>query len=122
MFFGIFYNQFAKTNYLLLLLFFAAFSTGLVAQKTVTGRVTIGGDSVLPGATVQVKGGNEATQTDASGFYSISVQPNGTLVFSFVGSIPPGTLNILVLQLGLENKVRTALLKVEGWIDLVLNG
>ena len=31
------------------------------------------------------------------------------LVFSFVGSIPPGTLNILVLQLGLENKVRTAL-------------
>ncbi|MFZ6010399.1 MAG: LysE family translocator, partial [Bacteroidota bacterium] len=31
------------------------------------------------------------------------------LFFSFVGSIPPGTLNILVLQLGLENKVRTAL-------------
>lgn len=31
------------------------------------------------------------------------------LAFSFVGSIPPGTLNILVLQLGLENKVRTAL-------------
>ncbi len=30
-------------------------------------------------------------------------------VFSFVGSIPPGTLNILVLQLGLANKVRTAL-------------
>lgn len=31
------------------------------------------------------------------------------LVFSFVGSIPPGTLNIMVLQLGLENKVRAAL-------------
>lgn len=31
------------------------------------------------------------------------------LVFSLVGSIPPGTLNILVLQLGLENKVRAAL-------------
>lgn len=31
------------------------------------------------------------------------------LVFSFVGSIPPGTLNILVLQLGLESKVKTAL-------------
>ena len=31
------------------------------------------------------------------------------LIFSFVGSIPPGTLNILVLQLGLENKVRAAL-------------
>jgi len=31
------------------------------------------------------------------------------LIFSFIGSIPPGTLNILVLQLGLENKVKTAL-------------
>jgi threonine/homoserine/homoserine lactone efflux protein len=28
---------------------------------------------------------------------------------SFLGSIPPGTLNILVLQLGLENKLRAAL-------------
>lgn len=32
----------------------------------------------------------------------------GTVV-SFIGSIPPGTLNILVLQLGLENKVKVAL-------------
>lgn len=31
------------------------------------------------------------------------------LVFSFLGSIPPGTLNLLVLQLGLERKVKTAL-------------
>jgi threonine/homoserine/homoserine lactone efflux protein len=31
------------------------------------------------------------------------------LVFSFVGSIPPGTLNLCVLQLGLEHKVATAL-------------
>jgi threonine/homoserine/homoserine lactone efflux protein len=30
-------------------------------------------------------------------------------IFSFIGSIPPGTLNILVLQLGLQNKVQTAL-------------
>ena len=29
--------------------------------------------------------------------------------FSFIGSIPPGTLNLSVLQLGLENKVKTAL-------------
>ncbi len=30
-------------------------------------------------------------------------------VFSFIGSIPPGTLNLSVLQLGLEGKVNTAL-------------
>jgi threonine/homoserine/homoserine lactone efflux protein len=31
------------------------------------------------------------------------------LVASFIGSIPPGTLNIMVLQMGLENKIRTAM-------------
>jgi threonine/homoserine/homoserine lactone efflux protein len=30
-------------------------------------------------------------------------------IFSFLGSIPPGTLNLCVLQLGLERKVATAL-------------
>ncbi len=30
-------------------------------------------------------------------------------VFSFIGSIPPGTLNITVLQLALERQVRTAM-------------
>ena len=30
-------------------------------------------------------------------------------VFSFLGSIPPGTLNMLVLQMGLEGRVRAAL-------------
>jgi threonine/homoserine/homoserine lactone efflux protein len=30
-------------------------------------------------------------------------------IVSFIGSIPPGTLNILVLQLGLENKLKAAL-------------
>ncbi len=29
-------------------------------------------------------------------------------IFSFLGSIPPGTLNLLVLQLGLEHKIKTA--------------
>ncbi len=31
------------------------------------------------------------------------------LLFSFLGSIPPGTLNVSVLQLGLQKKVATAL-------------
>src|SRR5687768_3821906 len=31
------------------------------------------------------------------------------LVFSFIGSIPPGAINLTVVQLGLENKTRIAL-------------
>ncbi|MBX2962001.1 MAG: LysE family transporter [Cyclobacteriaceae bacterium] len=30
-------------------------------------------------------------------------------VFSFLGSIPPGTLNLLVLQMGLEHRIKAAL-------------
>jgi threonine/homoserine/homoserine lactone efflux protein len=30
-------------------------------------------------------------------------------IFSFLGSVPPGTLNICVLQLGLDGKIKTAL-------------
>ena len=32
-----------------------------------------------------------------------------SLIFSFLGSIPPGTLNLAVLQLGMEHKIKTAL-------------
>ena len=31
------------------------------------------------------------------------------IIISFIGSIPPGTLNLAVLQLGMEQKVKTAL-------------
>lgn len=31
------------------------------------------------------------------------------VIFSFLGSIPPGTLNLAVLQLGMENKIKTAM-------------
>jgi threonine/homoserine/homoserine lactone efflux protein len=36
------------------------------------------------------------------------------LIASFIGSIPPGTLNIMVLQMGLENKIRTAMRFISG--------
>ena len=29
-------------------------------------------------------------------------------IFSFIGSIPPGTLNLTVIQLGLEHRISTA--------------
>ena len=53
------------------------------------------------------------------------------IVASFIGSIPPGALNILVLQLGLESKLRSALrfaLAVaiveypEAWIAVAFEG
>jgi TonB-linked SusC/RagA family outer membrane protein len=56
------------------------------AQTTVTGKVTSGDDGTgLPGVSILEKGTSNGTVSDADGNYSISVNPNGTLVFSFVG-------------------------------------
>ena len=60
------------------------FSPSVLAQTTVSGRVTAG-DSALVGVTVAVKGSNVATQTNELGRFTISAPSNGTLVFSFIG-------------------------------------
>ena len=55
-------------------------------SKTVTGKVTSTEDgSTLPGVNVVEKGTSNGTITDSDGNYSITVGPNSTLVFSFVG-------------------------------------
>lgn len=53
------------------------------AQVTVTGKV-MSADSVVAGASVQVKGTATGTTTDASGRFSINVPTDGVLVFSHV--------------------------------------
>jgi TonB-linked SusC/RagA family outer membrane protein len=71
-----------------LLLFFLLLGSQFVnAQSTVQGRVAVG-DSAIVGATVQVKGTNVGTQTDANGNFTISAAPNATLVISAVGYAP----------------------------------
>ncbi|MET7259336.1 SusC/RagA family TonB-linked outer membrane protein [Dyadobacter fermentans] len=66
---------------------------GLVQNALAQSRVIKGKVSVktkgeeLVGATVVVEGTNYATITDATGNYSIEVQPNSVLVASFIGMI-----------------------------------
>lgn len=56
------------------------------AQTTkVSGKVTDDTGEPLPGVNVVEKGTTNGTVTDISGNYSISVDQNATLVFSFVG-------------------------------------
>jgi TonB-dependent starch-binding outer membrane protein SusC len=58
----------------------------LFAQQTVSGTVKDANAYPLPGVTVAVKGGSQATQTDINGAFTISV-PNASsvLVISYVG-------------------------------------
>lgn len=56
------------------------------AQQTVTGKVTAADDgSGIPGVNILEKGTSNGSVTDADGNFKISVAPNATLVFSFVG-------------------------------------
>ena len=62
-------------------------SAALHAQTvTVSGTVTDNeGGEALPGVTVLEKGTTNGTPTDVDGKYTINVEANSTLLFSFVG-------------------------------------
>lgn len=57
------------------------------AQRTITGTVT-SEEGALPGATVQIKGTTQGTQTDMEGKYTLTVpQGSDVLVFRYVGFV-----------------------------------
>ncbi len=61
--------------------------SGFAQNVTVTGKVSDTNGS-LPGVSVTVKGAKKGTMTDMDGKYSLSVDKNATLVFSYVGMKP----------------------------------
>jgi TonB-linked SusC/RagA family outer membrane protein len=60
----------------------------LAQQQVVTGTVKSGPDEILPGVTVLEKGTSNGTVTNSEGKFSISVGPDATLVFTFIGMTP----------------------------------
>ncbi len=55
-------------------------------QRTVTGRVTDEADgTTLPGVSIVVKGTSRGTVSDSNGSFSLPVNGNDVLVFSFIG-------------------------------------
>ncbi len=80
------------------------------AQKTITGKVTSADDgSGIPGVSVQVKGTNRGTQTNAAGSYTIVASESSTLEFTFIGFKTSETVvgNRSVVDVVLESDVRT---------------
>ena len=75
-------------NFILIVIGLAVFSFNLKAQQnTVTGKVTSADDGLeVIGATIVIKGrSTSGTISDYEGNYQISVSPEDTLIFSFVG-------------------------------------
>ncbi|MBC6990480.1 MULTISPECIES: SusC/RagA family TonB-linked outer membrane protein [Hymenobacter] len=75
-----------KQKFLLTLVWFLLLATAAWAQtRTVSGHVTGADGSGLPGVTVLEKGTTNGASTNASGEFSLTVQPNATLVVSSIG-------------------------------------
>jgi TonB-linked SusC/RagA family outer membrane protein len=76
-----------KARYILVLfLYFLSIHIIPAQDFTVQGKVTDGEGEPIPGVTIVTKGTGNGTVTDIDGQYSIVVSdPNGHLVFSFVG-------------------------------------
>lgn len=82
----------------------------VLAQRTITGKVTAAEDgSSIPGVSVLVKGTTTGTATDIDGKYSLNV-PKGstTIVFSFIGMISKevALTNASILNVALENDTK----------------
>ncbi len=58
---------------------------GFTQTMDVTGRVVDETGNPVPGATVTVKGSQQAVVTNENGFYTIKAKKGATLTFSFVG-------------------------------------
>lgn len=75
-----------KTLLLKLFLFLCIFVTNFAFGQKITGKVTSAKDGdPLPGVSVQVKGTNTGTSSDANGSYSIAASQGSTLIFSYIG-------------------------------------
>ena len=75
----------------------------LFAQQRVSGTVTDSDGSVLPGATVLIKGTSDGVTTDIDGSFELDVDDESVLVVSYLGfvtqEIPVGTRTVIDVSL-----------------------
>lgn len=94
-----------KVSILTFILGLCTLASASAQTKTVSGRVLDSQNEPLIGVSIQVKGTTTGNVTDFDGNYSISVGPNATLVFSYVGFVPQEvavgnqtTINVKMLE------------------------
>jgi TonB-linked SusC/RagA family outer membrane protein len=72
----------------LLIGFLTLLTHAVLSQVTITGTVTDANDGTpLPGVNILIQGTTSGAVSDVDGNYSISVEPDATLVFSYIGYI-----------------------------------
>ena len=80
-------SRLRKLLFMLVMVF--SFTMVQAQEKVVTGLVTDANDGMgIPGASVVVKGTTIGTTTDIDGNYTLNVDTNATIIYSFVGYRP----------------------------------
>ena len=85
-------------------------SLSILAERTLTGKITDENGAALPGVSVVLKGSSIGTVSNTEGNYTINVPDSGTpiLVFSFVGYLPKespvGNKTTIDIQLAVDTK------------------
>ena len=99
-----------------LLLLFSLFAiVGFAQQRTVTGTVVSAEDGLpVIGASIHVKGSSQGATTDLDGKYSIKVNENASLTFSYVGMQPK------TVQVGNQSVINVTLTSSSTQLDEVV--
>jgi len=100
----------------LTLIVFGLFVTLGFSQKIVTGTVTDSSGSPIPFVNIVEKGSEKGTTTDDNGNYTIAVDDNATLVFSFVG------FQTQEVTVGNQEKIDIVLLEGEALSTIIVVG
>ncbi|MDB5031847.1 TonB-dependent receptor [Mucilaginibacter sp.] len=99
---------------LLIIMLFAFLNIALAQNSTVKGKVSDSRGEPLAGVTIKIANMQSVTATDAKGNYTITVPPNATLTFSYVG------FATLDAQVGSTNTLNVTLTVTENNLNEVV--
>lgn len=72
-------------HYLLIAVLLLTSYFSYAQERTVSGKVTDESNNSMPGVNIMVMGSSAGTTTDIDGNFKLSVDPEATLRFSFIG-------------------------------------
>ncbi|WP_438423388.1 TonB-dependent receptor [Aquimarina macrocephali] len=98
------------------LILFCLFTSWCFSQQVVTGTVTDSSGSPLPYVNIIEKGSAKGTTTDSQGNYSIAIDANAILVYSYIG------FEAQEIEVGTQEKIDVTLLEGEALSTIIVVG
>ncbi|WP_106793754.1 TonB-dependent receptor [Aquimarina sp. Aq78] len=98
------------------LILFCLFTSWCFSQQVVTGTVTDSSGSPIPYVNIIEKGSAKGTTTDSQGNYSIAIDANAILVYSYIG------FETQEIEVGTQEKIDVTLLEGEALSTIIVVG